>query len=653
MTLKPLIPAVLLTVSALAAPVPPQDVRVITTSDIQQGGVAGGAGMAPGAAPMKPGNGVIFGTVTEADSNRPVGGAIVSINLPGSQVLRVMADGQGRFGFRDLPPGAFSVTSTRPGWVDGSYGRTRPAGPNLPLILAEGDRVSGVIVPMWRFATIAGTVTDESGDPLVRVPVRVLKRTTVGGKTTVREYQNDSTDDRGNYRIGQLEPGEYLVVVPFQPPSSETVVMSEGGAARDVMVRAVSVAVDTGGGGGGGNWVAASSIGDGPSAGIGEDGRPLAFTTQFYPNSPVSTRATVLTVSSGEERSGIDFQLRAGPTSKVSGTAMGPDGPVQGLQINLVPSEADANAISIETITGFSDGQGRFTIEGVPPGNYVLRATRMPRQAGGMGQVFTYSVGGATVVENRGMPAGMPPSAQQLPNNTLWTEMPLAVGNKDLDGVSVSLRNGVRMTGTVQFNGTAEKPVPQMLQSIGIILEPADPKVGVQNGTGRIDPTTGTFSTVGVPPGRYFVRIRAGVPNWTFQSAMIGGRDASVVPIEIESNDLGGVVISFTDRPTEFSGTVTGDGTLEGTTVILYPADQAAWTGYGTQSRRLQAVRADKQGNFKMSAMPAGDYLAVAMPDKMANDWQNPKFLQSMAGNATRVHINEGNKANASLQVIK
>ncbi len=80
--------------------------------------------------PMASGTGVVFGTVTEADSNHPVAGALVTLSIPGAQPIRVMADAQGRFGFRDLPPGRFSLTTARPGWVDGAYGRTRPAGPD-------------------------------------------------------------------------------------------------------------------------------------------------------------------------------------------------------------------------------------------------------------------------------------------------------------------------------------------------------------------------------------------------------------------------------------------------------------------------------------------------------------------------------------------
>lgn len=649
MTFKPLVPVVLLSATAFAAPLlPPQDVVRVTTATSADLAVL--PGMAPGGAPMKSGSGVIFGQVTEADSNRPVPGAIVSINLAGSQPLRVMADGQGRFGFRDIPAGSFSITSVRPGWVDGSYGRTRPGGPPLPLLIAEGERISGVNVPMWRYATIAGTVNDESGDPLVRAPVRVLKRTLVGGKVTLKEYQADSTDDKGNFRIGQLEPGEYVVVVPFQQPSHEMVMPIDSGVTRDVVVRAVAVTSDAGAAAGAAPmWATVGGDFGGPSAGIGEDGRPLAFQTMFYPNSPVSTRAQVITIASGEERGGIVFQLRAVPTSKVSGTAVGPDGTVQNLQINLVPAEADVNATTIETLSGYTDGQGKFTIEGVPAGNYILRGTRMPSPMGGGRQmVYTVMSGGGAAAE-RGFATPAPPA---LPNTTLWAEMPVSVGNKDLEGVSLSLRPGVKMTGTIQFNGQAERPAPQMYQSIGIVLEPADPKPGVQNGSGRIDPN-GTFSTTGMPAGKYFIRMRAGLPGWTFHSAMVGGRDASVVPVDLDSNDLGGVVLSFTDKPSEISGQVTGDGQLEGIAVIVFPADQSTWTGYGTQSRRILSTRADKQGKFKMMSMPAGDYLAVAIPDKMANDWSNPKSLQLFAGQAQRVHVNDGSAANVSLQVIR
>ena len=45
--------------------------------------------------------------------------------------------------------------------------------------------------------------------------VRVLKRGIVGGQWRLTPGAQDTTDDRGAYRIGMLEPGEYVVAVPM------------------------------------------------------------------------------------------------------------------------------------------------------------------------------------------------------------------------------------------------------------------------------------------------------------------------------------------------------------------------------------------------------------------------------------------------------
>lgn len=616
-----------------------QEIRIVTAESRTP--------LPPGAAgiqPMKLGTGVIFGQITEADSNRPVAGAIVTINLPGVQPLRVMADAQGRFGFRDLPAGGFNITASRPGWVDGTYGRTRPGGPGLPLRLTDGERVSGVVIPVWRYASISGTVVDESGDPIVNAPVRALRRSTIGGRTRLTMGSQDTTDDRGMYRISMLEPGDYVVAVPMQRnPSDIAPMIAERQMAEVMAVRATAVAA-------GGDMVFFSAAGGGTPAGIGEDGRPLAYPTVFYPNVTTSSRSTLITVSSGEERPSVDFQLRGMPTSRVSGVATGPDGAVPNLQLTLVPAEAGEMVSPIETLSGGTDGQGRFTVEGVPPGQYVLRAVRTPRVAMGPGEVTTITQGDRVVVTRTLVSAsGFPP----LPTDpTLWAEMTLTVGAKDLADIPVSLHTGIRVTGMVQFNGGAERPAADRLNSIGITLEPADPQPGVPAARGRIE-STGVFATMGVPPGRYFVRVNGSYPGWTLHSVQVGGRDASVVAIDLESSDLSGATIVFTDRPSELSGQVQADGPLDAATVLVFPAESSAWVGYGTASRRFANARADKQGNFRVTNLPAGDYLAVAIPDRMANDWQNPKFLESLVAEATRVRIGDGDKATASLKVAR
>src|SRR5688572_14396778 len=197
--------------------------------------VAGGAGK-----PMEIGTGVIAGRVVEADGRSTVAGAIVTLSQAGFAPQRALSDGQGRFAFRALPKGTFSLTATRPGFVDGAYGRLRPGGTPLSLELTDNLRAGDADIRVWRFAAIAGTVLDEHNEPLVGAPVRVLRRDYISGRRRLTDSGIDSTDDRGQFRVGSLEPGEYIVVLPMtQRPSMDT------------LMRGVEMRMPDGGGGGG------------------------------------------------------------------------------------------------------------------------------------------------------------------------------------------------------------------------------------------------------------------------------------------------------------------------------------------------------------------------------------------------------------------
>lgn len=628
-----------------------QEVR-ITQGITQEITTIGGAAGGPGGAlkPMPLGTGLIFGRATDAGSNRPIPGALITLTIPGTTPIRALADSEGRFAFRDLPRGRFNLSATKPGYVDGAYGRMRPAGPTLSLELGESERVSGVTIPLWKYAAIAGLVVDEQGDPLVNSAVRVLKRTIVGGQWRLTPGAQDTTDDRGVYRIGMLEPGEYVVAVPM----SSNMMMIDmpapmADAGRDVAFSFVAVRAAAVGGAVGEAPIMIGGM-DSPTAGVSEDGHPLAFPTQFYPASPSSARATVITLGSGEERTSVDFQLKAVRTTKMTGVAVGPEGPVGGLQITIAPSEASDLITAIETVTTVSGEGGMFTFASVPAGQYTLRATRNPRMmASGPGEMTTIAQGGAVMVTRMvSGPAGPLPA-----ESTLWAEMTLAVGTGDMSDVSITLRPGLKVTGSVQFDGTTPRPPNDQLPNISVALELADVRPGnATNARGRIEPS-GAFATMGVPPGRYFVRVGGAPQGWTFRGATLGGRDVTDAPLDIDG-DVSGVVLTFTDRQTQLSGTVTAEnGSPDASTVIAFPTDPAAWVGYGAASRKLRTARVDKNGNYNVGSLPAGEYFVVAIPERMAADWQNPKFLEGLTGDATRVRLADGDKRTLSVKVAR
>src|SRR5689334_13356039 len=119
----------------------------------------------PSQAATPPPTGLIVGRVVDAASGRPVAGAVVSLvggNVaftgPGVNGPRAITNGTGYFVFRKLAKGTYSLTAARPGYVDGAYGRRKPGGMSMPLALDEAQRVNDVVIPIWRHATISGTV---------------------------------------------------------------------------------------------------------------------------------------------------------------------------------------------------------------------------------------------------------------------------------------------------------------------------------------------------------------------------------------------------------------------------------------------------------------------------------------------------------------
>ena len=99
-----------------------------------------------------------------------------TLGLPGSRPIRALADGQGRFLFRDLPKGRFNLTATKAGYVDGAYRPDAAVGPDPALRTGDGERASGVSMSLWRHAAVARHRADEQGEPVVSTTVRVLRR---------------------------------------------------------------------------------------------------------------------------------------------------------------------------------------------------------------------------------------------------------------------------------------------------------------------------------------------------------------------------------------------------------------------------------------------------------------------------------------------
>lgn len=607
--------------------------------------------------PIEIGSGLILGRVVDGVDKSGIGGAIVTLTLAGFTPVRVQANSEGRFAFRSLPKGSFSISTNRPGYVDGAAGRTRPGGPARGVTLTDEQRVGDIDIPMWKYAAVAGVVLDENNEPLVGAQVRVLRRDYVSGRRRLTMGATDTTDDRGQYRIGSLEAGEYLVALPMIHRPSLNSMLSAGmpaGAGGGSMV-AMRVEATASAMTGGAPVVISNLDGAVPHAGTDENGLPLTYQTQFYPSAAAASRATAITLSHGEERADIDFKLAPVRAMSVSGTAMGVEGPLANVQLQLLPADAEEFQSPIEVATASTDAQGTFTFNMVPAGNYVLRALRTAR---GGGESFTFTSGSAvqSVVVRQATTALAqgPPQAEQP---TLWADMSVGVGGRDVSDLTINMRPGLIVSGMVTFIGSATQPTPEQRANLSISLEPADGRTaGISSMVrGRVE-ATGTFATTGVPAGKYILRVSGAPQGWSLRDATHEGKDITSVAVELGGENATGVALVFTDKTTEINGSVRDSNGSAGTgaSVIVFPTDASAWTDTGSQPRRLRQVRANDDGTYKISGLPAGDYYVVAVDDESTpRSWQDPANLNTLSRAASQVRLVEGDTRTQALTVTK
>jgi len=236
----------------------------------------------------------------------------------------------------------------------------------------------------------------------------------------------------------------------------------------------------------------------------------------------------------------------------------------------------------------------------------------------------------------------------------LWASVPVSVGDRDVTGVAVTLAPGARLSGHLEFDGTATAPTAAQLRLVSVQIDQADARATTSNqftlGRGVVD-AAGQFKTYQLAPGRYVVRAAGALPGWTFKGAFREGRDISDSPLEVSGKDIGDVVVIFTDHPTELNGTVRDSKGVDPTvTVLVFPQQTARWTDHGPTPRRFRLARVASDGTYRLANLPADDYLVIALTSTVPPDWQDPKFLQKIAPLATHVALADGEKKSQDVE---
>ena len=522
------------------------------------------------ARPATVGTSVVAGRITVvAREPLPVRRARVVLESDAIDAPRTtMADTEGRYRFTELPPGSYRVRAEKSGYVTLAYGARRFGDSGAPILVKAGvNAVADIALPSG--AAIEGRIVDESGEPRANLIVSATRLAygPYGRRPSVA--RETRTDDLGRYRLHSLAAGTYHVL-----------------AAPD------------------------------PMAGVDRPpGAPrLAAARTFYPGTANAAEASRVTVSAGQDVSGVDFAAAAVQLAE--------------LRVQIAAS-AGAKAASVSArlqtvgappggVSGYKDDSDIVHFMSVPPGDYWATAVAVATA----GAAPEYAIAKLTVAGG---------DARTL---TLTTEKAtIVIGRLEVDA------------GQLQVT----KPLEVVAHAVGIELPSISGGVAAGDTAARVAPD-GTFSFPSLYGPRMF-RVPNLPAGWALSGVFLDDTPITDAVTEFRQAPTPQTLrVVVTSRLGSLEGKVT-DATrtaASGARVVVFSQDERLWM---FRSRHVHSVLAGADGSFAIAGLLPGRYLACAIDELNEGDWFDPDVLRSLKPKADGIDVAAGPSQTLTLTV--
>ncbi|MFQ5675487.1 MAG: carboxypeptidase-like regulatory domain-containing protein, partial [bacterium] len=152
-----------------------------------------------------PATGAIAGNIS-SDAGGAIAGAVVKAFRLGKVqwVQRAESDDAGNYLVGNLIPGNYVLYANARGFIGEFYDNKRDYLQAFVFTIGEEDTLTGKDFGLSEGATIAGKVTDESGNPLAGAHVFAAL------KLNLRFAKHTTSNEDGSYEIGELPTGGYV-----------------------------------------------------------------------------------------------------------------------------------------------------------------------------------------------------------------------------------------------------------------------------------------------------------------------------------------------------------------------------------------------------------------------------------------------------------
>jgi hypothetical protein len=511
--------------------------------------------------------------------------------------FKLLTGTDGRFTIQNMPAGPYTVVAYRQGYVGAGKLSASPewGGASFSLIALAtvhitSQQTSEVTLKLARGGALSGRVIGRDGKPRPNIEVAVSEITydERTGAPLLLPAKTAKSDDRGEFRIFHIPPGEYYLAA--SPPR----VRDESGM-----------------------------------------GVPREFVETYYPNAISTEDTRPIAIRAGDDLAGFDIHLQTVPRFTVSGRV-----------ISLLPADEPLpqgaeGAAEIRNFAGlkiFARGEnpywgpemrvspflayvdvtkpvnGAFEIAGIPPGSYDVYAM--------MADAL---------------------NAKNL-KNTAWGRTAFEVRNRNVSDITVTVHRSVDVGGQVFVDGsTSTAPVRLRLQpadsAADILALVYAPEIQIERDGSFAIPGLPAFTfrphaTIkgdGLPASAYVADIRQGGRSVYDDGFTAGPVTAS--PLEVVINTKGGTVEGVVDRAKAF--------------VALVPPPSRRQNG-----DLYKTMVTNSQRQFRFEGVPPGSYKLFAWENIPANAHRNGDFLKAYESRGASITVQQGATVFQRLEVL-